>query len=138
MSDEHFASCSWSPTEGYDAQTPYGSVPMFDAGGHRAVELMLLSAAACLNFFLVEYVKARNLPVTRLDVQCNGELVGGPTRVARIETQVNVTGDMDQREVDKMVSMCERACKVMNTFKHPPETRVQVNLDAPSRQKAGG
>lgn len=128
MSDEHYANCSWEPNTGFDATTPYGHIPMFCENGHRAVELMLLSAASCLNFFLVEYVKARELPVTRLNVNCTGELVTGPTRVARIRTHVTVQGDLEDKEVRKMVNMCERACKVMNTFKQPPETHVEIEL----------
>ncbi len=128
MADEHFATCNWSPSDGYDAHTPYGTVPMFGEGGHRAVELMLLSAAACLNFFLVEYAQARELDVAHLGVECVGEVVPGPTRVAEIETRVRVVGNLEDKEVEKMVAMCERACKVMNTLKQSPESRVKISL----------
>ncbi len=134
MSDEHYANCSWDPDKGYDAQTPCGHIPMFCDDGHRAVELMLLSAASCLNFFLVEYVKARNLPVQHLHVKCTGELVSGPTRIAKIQTHVSVEADMDDKDVRKMVSICERACKVMNTLKQSPETHVEVDLRNPKQQ----
>ena len=137
MSDEHFATCRWEPKDGYEASTPYGTVPMFCENGQRAVELMLLSAASCLSFFLVEYANARSLPVRRLEVNCSGELASGPTRVARICTDVRVDGDIDDKEVRKMVSMCERACKVMNTFKQPPETEVRVHLNHPQSQENG-
>ncbi len=128
MADEHFATCNWSPSGGYDAHTPYGAVPMFCEEGHRAVELMLLSAASCLNFFLVEYAQARELDVTHLGVECVGAVVTGPTRVAEIETRVSVVGSLEEKEVQKMVAMCERACKVMNTLKQSPETRVKISL----------
>lgn len=128
MADEHSATCNWSPSGGYDAHTPYGTVPMFGEGGHRAVELMLLSAAACLDFFLVEYAEARELDVAHLAVECVGVVVPGPTRVAEIETRVRVVGNLGKKEVEKMVAMCERACKVMNTLKQSPQTRVTISL----------
>lgn len=128
MADEHFATCNWSPSSGYDAHTPYGAVPMFGEEGQRAVELMLLSAASCLDFFLVEYAEARELDVTHLGVECMGEVVPGPTRVAEIKTRVSVVGRLEEEEVNKMVAMCERACKVMNTLKQSPETHVKVSL----------
>lgn len=136
MADEHFATCNWSPSDGYDAHTPYGNVPMFGEGGHRAVELMLLSAAACLNFFLVEYAQARELDVTHLSVECVGEVVPRPNRVAEIETRVKVAGSLDEKEVHKMVAMCERACKVMNTLKQSPQTRVTISL-SPAEEGSG-
>lgn len=103
---------------------------MFSENGHRAVELMLLSAASCLNFFLAEYVQARGLDVEGLGVECVGEVTQGPARVSRIETRVSVEGNLDAREAEKMVSMCERACKVMNTLKQSPESKVTISLAA--------
>jgi uncharacterized OsmC-like protein len=124
---EHYATCSWTAESDYLAQTPYGSVPMFTEGGHRAVELMLMSAAACLNFFLVEYAQARQLQVERLAVRCDGEVVQRPERVARIHTTIEIDGGLSDAEAKKMVHICERACKVMNTFREPPACSVTID-----------
>lgn len=124
--DKHYATCSWTPELGYEAKTPYGEIKMFEEGGHRAVELMLLAAAACLDFFLTEYVRERKLPVTRLHVTCNGEISPHPERVSAIKTTVKIEGELSEKEAHKMVVMCERACKVMNTFKHPPQVHVAI------------
>lgn len=126
MMSKHYASCSWTPEAGYQAQTPYGEIKMFEENGHRAVELMLLAAAACLDFFLVEYVRERKLPVTRLHVTCDGEISPHPERVSAIKTTVKIEGELSEKEEHKMVSMCERACKVMNTFKHQPQIHVAI------------
>ena len=122
----HYATCSWTPLSGYQAQTPYGEIKMFGEGGHRAVELMLLAAAACLDFFLAEYVRERKLPVSRLHVTCEGEISQHPERVSAIRTTIKIDGELSDKEVKKMVSMCERACKVMNTFKYQPQLHVTV------------
>lgn len=132
----HYATCSWTPLSGYQAQTPYGEIKMFGEGGHRAVELMLLAAAACLDFFLAEYVRERKLPVSRLHVTCEGEISQHPERVSAIRTTIKIDGELSDKEVKKMVSMCERACKVMNTFKHQPQLHVTVEplSTAPAHQ----
>jgi uncharacterized OsmC-like protein len=133
---EHYATCSWTPGSDYLAQTPNGAVPMFTDGGHRAVELMLMSAAACLNFFLVEYAQARKLPVERLAVRCDGEVVQHPERVARIHTTIEIDGGLSDADAKKMVHICERACKVMNTFREPPECLVTIENGTGTPTKA--
>lgn len=122
----HYATCSWTSSSGFQAHTPYGEIRMFEDGGHRAVELMLLAAASCLDFYLAEYVRERKLPVARLEVTCDGEISQHPERVSAIRTTVKVDGELSEREVEKMVRMCERACKVMNTFKYQPQLYVTV------------
>lgn len=122
----HYATCVWSSTSGYKAHTPYGEIKMFEEGGQRAVELMLLSAASCLDFYLAEYVRERKLPVSLLHVTCEGEISQHPERVSAIRTTVKIDGELSDQEAKKMVVMCERACKVMNTFKHQPEVHVII------------
>lgn len=123
-------SSSWTPGKGYTAWTKYGEIPMFDDGGHRAVEVMLLAAAACLNFFMVEYVRNRKLNVSSIRVSCDGERALRPERLKRITTRVVVEGTLSDDEIKKMVHVCEGACKVMNTLKHQPE--CEVVLTSPS------
>lgn len=122
----HYATCSWSSTSGYQALTPNGEIKMFGEDGHRAVELMLLSAAACLDFYLTEYVRERKLPVSQLHVTCEGEITPHPERVSVIKTTVKIDGELTEKEASKMVTMCERTCKVMNTFKHQPQVHVAI------------
>lgn len=127
---EPTGSCAWTPSKGYAAWTKYGEVTVFDESGHRAVELMLLSAAACLNYFLVEYAKGRNLAVTSIRVTCDGEPAKRPERLARIVSRVVIEGKICDDERRKMLAICERACKVMNTLRNQPE--CETLLLAPS------
>lgn len=135
QSDKHSAECSWENDTGFDARTPFGAIDMFDDGGHRAVELMLLSAAACLDYFLVEYARTRKLDVSNIHVHCEGEMANQPIRVNKIITMVTITGNISDQEANKMVTMCERACKVMNTLKSTPECRLSVNSVQPGLVK---
>lgn len=120
------ASCTWTADGGYVAVTPDGEIPMFEDGGHRAVEVMLMSAASCLDFYLVEYAKERDLPVENISVECTGEVAGNPKRVTKIHTKVAIDGDIGEKETKKMVTMCERTCKVLNTLKKEPEVEVTI------------
>lgn len=123
MSDAHYAECCWNGSK-YLASTPYGDVKMFEAGGQRAVELFLLSAAACLDFYLVEYAQQRGLELDLARVSCKGTVDKGPERVSRISVNVEVRGDLTERDRKKMVTLCERACKIMNTLKNPPQCEL--------------
>lgn len=127
MSDEHYGSCVWTAGSSYSARTPYGAIQMFGEDGQRAVEVMLLSAAACLNFYLAEYVQARKLPVERLEVRCVGDVAQRPERVSYIHTHVTIDGKLSDRDAQRMVSICERACKVMNTLRTPPKCSVDIH-----------
>lgn len=127
---EPSGSCAWTPSKGYAAWTKYGEIQMFEQDGQRAVELMLLSAASCLNFFLVEYAKGRGLPVSSIRVTCDGEPVKRPERLSRIISRVVIEGNLTDEERRKMLDVCERACKVMNTLRHQPE--CETLLLAPS------
>lgn len=126
MNGEHFGTCRWTSESSFQSYTNCGPINMFGETGQRAVELMLLSAAACLNFFLVEYAKKRNLPVTDMAVTCTGEIAQNPERVSRINTDIELVGRLEESEVRKMVIMCERACKIMNTLKNIPEIDINV------------
>jgi uncharacterized OsmC-like protein len=116
----HYGSCSWTPRKGYTAWTKQGEVEMFDDGGQRAVELMLMTTAACLNYFLAEHVKARNLPVTSVRVACDGTVVPSPDRLSHITTRVVIEGTLSRAERKSMLEACQRQWKVMNTIKQPP------------------
>lgn len=86
---------------------------------------MLLAVASCLDF-LAEYVRERKLPVSRLKVTCEGEISQHPARVSAITTTIKIDGELSDKEVTKMVTMCERACKVMNTIKHQPQIQIII------------
>lgn len=122
--------CCWTADKGYHAWSKYGAIEMFGSGGHRATEVMLIAAAACLGFLLVEYAKERTLPVTNIHVSCNGKIAQRPERLERITTNVVVEGLISDAERKKMLTVCERACKVMNTLKNQPEIETVLMTPA--------
>lgn len=122
--DKLSGSCTWTAKAGYRAWSKYGEVEMFGDGGHRATELMLISAAACLGYMMAEYVRERALPITDIRVDCEGTFAKRPERLSRITTTVVVDGDISDDERQRMLTVCERACKVMNTLKHDPEVKA--------------
>lgn len=138
MTGEHYATCSWNPDEGYKSFTPYGEIKMFEPGGHRAVEVMLLAVAACLNYYLVQYAQERGLPISKIDVGCNAEVTENPERVSKITTRVKIRGSISERDCKKMVTMCERACKVSNTLKYQPKIEVVIEQQQEDSAQAVG
>jgi uncharacterized OsmC-like protein len=134
MGEKHYATCDWKPSEGYKSLTPYGEIKMFDDGGHRALEVMLLAVAACLNYYLVQYVQERKLSIRHIQVECNAETEMNPERVSKITTKVMIHGALSKQECKKMVTICERACKVANTLKYQP--KIEVIIDHHEEQAA--
>jgi uncharacterized OsmC-like protein len=63
-------------------------------------------------------------------VTCDGEPVKRPERLSRIISRVVIEGNLTDEERRKMLDVCERACKVMNTLRHQPE--CETLLLAPS------
>lgn len=125
-----YGGCSWTTEKGFHAWSKYGEVGMFENGGHRATELMLISAASCLGYILARYVDERALPVVDIRVRCGGTLAKRPERMARITTEVVVEGAISDAERKKMLMVCERACKVMNTLKYQPT--IETILKTPT------
>lgn len=116
----HYGSSAWTPGKGYSSWTKQGEVAMFENGGQRAVELMLMTTAACLNYFLVEHVKAHKLPVTSIRVSCDGKIVPEPDRLGAITTRVTIEGTLSREERKAMLETCDRQWKVMNTIRNTP------------------
>ena len=92
--------------------------------GQRAVELMLLSAASCLTFFLAEHVKASGAAVTSLRVACDGKIVSGPDRLGEITTRVTIEGTLSREDRKHILEVCDRQWKVMNSIRAPRSGRV--------------
>jgi uncharacterized OsmC-like protein len=59
--------------------------------------------------------------VTNIHVSCDGEVAQRPERLERITTNVVVEGLLSDAERKRMLTVCERTCKVMNTLKNQPK-----------------
>jgi uncharacterized OsmC-like protein len=116
----HYGSCSWTPKKGFVAWSKQGEVEMFENGGQRAVELMLVSMSSCLTFFLAEYVKSNKVPVTSLRVACDGRVVPDPERLGSVTTRVTIEGTLSREDRKQMLEICDKQWKVMNSLRQPP------------------
>ena len=127
MDKEIAARCLWTPENGYKSETPFGEINMFNEGGHRAVEVMLLSLVACLNYFMVEYAKTRKYNVHSIECSCEKKMLARPERVGHITMYIVINCNIEQEDKKKMVEICERSCKVMNTFQNAPQCEVIIS-----------
>ena len=98
----------WAPPESRGRHARAGRVRPVGQG-QRAVYLLLLSAAAYLNFYLVEYVSTRRLTVHTIHVSCDGTLQERPERLGRIVVKVMLDGALTEKERHRMLGACERA-----------------------------
>ncbi len=99
-------------------------------GGMTPPEWFLASLGACVGFYAVKYLEARQLDPSGLDVVVTADKVNNPTRLDNIRIQVK-TGipleDRHQKGLEKAVD----ACIIHNTLTHPPTLITEIQVPTP-------
>jgi putative redox protein len=91
--------------------------------GFRASELLLLSLGGCLSSTLVGAAKARELTLSKVDIQVVGKTVPNPERIGEIEVEVDLAitdaegVELAGSELDRILDIAERGCFVTNTLR---------------------
>lgn len=84
--------------------------------GAMGGELLLAALGGCFMSNLLEIVRTREANITDISINVVGELDGTPKHYTSIEMQISAQyGDADQ--IEKFVTMAERACIVANSIK---------------------
>ena len=95
-----------------DRGTAKGGFDLGPAGG----EYQLVALAGCFTSHLLAANRARDNAMTNVKVNVSGTLDGSPERFTAFT--VNVTGDCpDANLAQKLITIAERACQVMNTLR---------------------
>jgi putative redox protein len=84
--------------------------------GAMGGELLLVSLGGCFMSNLLEIVRTREADISGIAVDIVGNLEGTPPHYTSIELHVTAEGD-DFPELEKFVTMAERACIVANSIK---------------------
>lgn len=91
-------------------------------GGH----LMLLGWGACFKSTLVAAAEARDIPITRLELEIEGDLVQAPFRFAAVRMEVALEGPATNDEKQKLLTIARNGCAVSNTLELAAEMTVRL------------
>jgi len=101
----------------------------FSEGGTGAgptpPELLLASLGACSGHYAAEYLRARSLPLTGLNVFVTAEKGGHPARLDGFRIEVEVPGLEEKHRQGVLRSV--KACLIHNTLTSVPEIAVEVS-----------
>jgi putative redox protein len=93
--------------------------------GAMGGELLLAALGGCFMSNLLEAVRTRDAPITRIATQVTGTLAGAPPRFTAIDLQVTAEYE-DEALFQKLATIAERSCIVANTLKPGVEVTVRV------------
>jgi putative redox protein len=85
--------------------------------GFLGGELLLASLGGCLMSNLIGAARAREIALHRAEIQVRGVQADAPPRFAEIHAEVDLHADVAAEELDKLVTIAERACMVSNTLR---------------------
>jgi putative redox protein len=93
--------------------------------GPQGGELLLASLGGCFMSNLLEVIRTREVPITDAQVTVVGTVEGTPSRYTAVTMTVTATTD-DREQLEKFVTMAERACLVSNTLRDALALTVTV------------
>ncbi len=91
-------------------------------GGH----LMLLGWGACFKSTLIAAALARDIAVTRLDLDISGDLIDTPARFSALRMKVLLEGPGEE-ERQKLVTIARNGCAVSQTLARAAD--MEITLD---------
>lgn len=99
--------------------------------GMMGGEMLLVALGGCFMSNLLEAVRTRAAAISNIKTEVEGNLVQSPARFGSIEMRVSAeTADLAQLE--KLVTIAERACICANTLRGGTELNVTVAAVEPA------
>jgi putative redox protein len=106
-----------------------------DKGGNDAGpvggEYQLVAMAGCFSSHLLAAIRAREAHITGVKVTATGTLDGTPERFTEFRLSITAVCD-DADLLQKVVTIAERGCQVINTLKHAAPVTITVQQAARS------
>jgi putative redox protein len=96
-----------------------------DAGA-TPPELLSASLGACAGHYALEYLRARSLPLTGLEIDVFAEKGTNPARLASFRVEVRLP-ELEERHKQGLLRAV-KACLIHNTLKTTPEVEVAVSV----------
>ncbi|BER91864.1 OsmC family protein [Atrimonas thermophila] len=95
--------------------------------GHWPTEYILAALGSCFAGTAFAYAKTKNFPLEKVTARIKGELADAPSRIAKIQMEVEMEGNLTPQERERILKAAERACTVMNTLRQGVE-QIEARL----------
>jgi putative redox protein len=106
-----------------------------DNGGEDAgmtpPELLLASLGTCAGFYAVQYLKARNLRESGLEVTVTAEKLKQPGRLGSFKIQVVCPVELTPEQSEGLMRSV-RHCTIHNTLLSQPKIEVELTVPSPA------
>jgi len=93
--------------------------PQFQYVGIKPSELLLMAAASCSAYDVVDILSKQRQPFDDLRVECTGnQEIDPPYRFTQIDIHFIVKGDVNPKKLERAISLStEKYCSVLATLK---------------------
>ena len=97
--------------------------------GMTPPELMLASLGSCAAFYAVQYLKARNLAETGVEVSVTADKLMQPPRLGNFKVNVSYPVPLTEDQTEGLMRAVHR-CLIHNTLLSPPEILIELTMSA--------
>jgi uncharacterized OsmC-like protein len=94
--------------------------------GMTPPELLLASLGSCVAYYAAEYLRARSMPASGLNVAVSAQKAQKPARLTDFRIELSVPGVEDQRHRDGILRAA-KSCLIHNTLLNAPT--IEIELD---------
>ena len=98
-------------------------------------EYLLVGLAGCFTSHLLAAIRAREAQITDVNVAVTGTLDGNPERFTEFTLTISATAD-DADLLEKVVTIAERGCQVVNTLRQSTPVAITVQPRQSQTQSA--
>ena len=95
--------------------------------GMTPPELLLASLGSCAAFYAVQYLKARNLVQSGVEVTVTAEKLKQPARLGNFRVQVVSPISLTEEQTEGLMRSVHH-CLIHNTLLSPPEIAIELTM----------
>lgn len=97
--------------------------------GMKASDLLLLAAASCSAYDVINILKKQREPVEDMEISCTGEQISDPPYTfLSLTLKYVITGSVDQGKLERAIKLSEeKYCSVISTLK--PAVKISSSYE---------